>query len=212
MTWSSDLRSVRPLTPNFAVFISAPRAASVVAKGEATLWALDRISFRTILLDVSMLVPFSTCQHIASDTTSPCAIVQSQHTSRKRRMYETFLLSVPILASLEGYERAKIADALESRTFQSGEQVIQEGESGDEFYIIESGTALVEKSDTGVIGELKRGDYFGGQSLCTNLTDTVLIHLSIPLKRTCPSEPSPASGNGESWWSSWRQAEGRCAR
>jgi cAMP-dependent protein kinase regulator len=93
-------------------------------------------------------------------------------------MYETFLLSVPILASLEGYERAKIADALESRTFQSGEQVIQEGESGDEFYIIESGTALVEKSDTGVIGELKRGDYFGGQSLCTNLTDTVLIRLS----------------------------------
>ena len=34
---------------------SAPRAASVIAKGDGTLWALDRISFRTILLDVSSL-------------------------------------------------------------------------------------------------------------------------------------------------------------
>jgi CRP-like cAMP-binding protein len=36
---------------------SAPRAATVVAKTQGTLWALDRISFRTILLDVSSSFP-----------------------------------------------------------------------------------------------------------------------------------------------------------
>lgn len=115
-------------------------------------------------------------------------------------MYETFLTSVPILASLEGYERAKIADALESRTFQSGEQVIQEGESGDEFYIIESGTALVEKADAGVIGELKRGDYFGGKSY-SPFQRLAFAHLvsSCGVYRTRPLEPGPTSGDCQGW-------------
>jgi cAMP-dependent protein kinase regulator len=77
-------------------------------------------------------------------------------------MYETFLATVPILSSLETYERSKIADALESRTYQAGEEVIKEGEPGDDFYLIESGVAQVEKQGAGVIGELSKGDYFGG--------------------------------------------------
>lgn len=78
-------------------------------------------------------------------------------------MYESFLATVPILSSLEGYERAKIADALESRTFQPGEVVIEEGEAGDEFYLIESGDAEVSKQSSGVVGRLGKGDYFGGE-------------------------------------------------
>jgi hypothetical protein len=123
-------------------------------------------------------------------------------------MYETFLLSVPILASLEGYERAKIADALESRTYQSGELVIQEGESGDDFYIIESGSALVEKSDAGVIGELKRGDYFGGKRLyyfrpelvygSRNMATPAILH-----NRTSPSQSRTSSRDCQGGRSIW---------
>jgi cAMP-dependent protein kinase regulator len=80
-------------------------------------------------------------------------------------MYENFLASVPILASLEAHARAKVADALESKTYQPGETIISEGEPGDEFFLVESGVAIVEKSGSGVIGELSRGDYFGGMSL-----------------------------------------------
>ncbi|GHJ85485.1 hypothetical protein NliqN6_1887 [Naganishia liquefaciens] len=121
-----------------ALMYNAPRSATVVAQTKGTLWALDRISFRTILLD---------------------------HTSRKRRMYETFLAIVPILASLEPHERAKIADALESRTYQNGENVVTEGEVGETFFLIESGTAEVEKAGAGVVGELGKGDYFGELAL-----------------------------------------------
>ena len=78
-------------------------------------------------------------------------------------MYETFLAIVPILASLEPHERAKIADALESRTYQNGENVVTEGEVGETFFLIESGTAEVEKAGAGVVGELGKGDYFGGE-------------------------------------------------
>jgi CRP-like cAMP-binding protein len=34
---------------------SAPRAASIISITPCTLWALDRVSFRTILLDVRLL-------------------------------------------------------------------------------------------------------------------------------------------------------------
>lgn len=77
-------------------------------------------------------------------------------------MYETFLASVDILSSLEGYERAKIADALESRSYAPGQVVIQEGEQGDEFYLIENGVATVEKGGS-QIAEMSKGDYFGGE-------------------------------------------------
>ena len=126
-------------------------------------------------------------------------------------MYETFLTSVPILASLEGYERAKIADALETRTFQSGERVIREGESGDEFYIIESGTALVEKSDAGVIGELKRGDYFGGELGSVRAAANLALMRSFSC-RTCALEPRASSSDGQGWGEGWREVAGRRSR
>jgi hypothetical protein len=83
-------------------------------------------------------------------------------------LYESFLSEVPILASLQSQERAKIADVLESRTYAKDETVIVEGEAGEEFFLVESGTAVAIKR--GVDGEetvLKtygKGDYFGGES------------------------------------------------
>lgn len=90
-----------------------------------------------------------------------------QHTSRKRRLYESFLSEVPILASLQPQERAKIADVLESRIFSEGEDVIREGDAGEEFFLVESGTAVAVKRDANghesVVKQYTKGDYFGGQ-------------------------------------------------
>ena len=81
-------------------------------------------------------------------------------------MYEDFLEEVPILVSLEPYERHKISDALESVTFKDGDVIIKQGDVGDNFYIIESGTVRVVQLDgNGIEHELpglKKGDYFGG--------------------------------------------------
>jgi cAMP-dependent protein kinase regulator len=123
-----------------ALMYNAPRAATVVATSDCVLWALDRVTFRRILME---------------------------NTSRKRRMYEAFLEEVPILVSLEAYERHKIADALESVVFNDGDLVIKQGDVGDNFYIIESGEATISKTDDNGIEHpghvLSRGDYFGGK-------------------------------------------------
>ncbi|EIW68872.1 hypothetical protein TREMEDRAFT_44181 [Tremella mesenterica DSM 1558] len=134
-----------------ALMHNAPRAASIISITPCTVWALDRVSFRTILLD---------------------------HTSRKRRLYETFLSEVPILASLQPQERAKIADVLESRTFAAGENVITEGDAGEEFFLIESGQAVaVKKSEGGetMVKQLGKGHYFGELALINRQTRAATV-------------------------------------
>ncbi|KAJ2779915.1 hypothetical protein H4R18_003730 [Coemansia javaensis] len=125
-----------------ALMYNAPRAATVTATADATLWALDRITFRSLLME---------------------------RTSRKRRMYEQFLETVPLLKSLEAYERQKIADALESVTYADGDTIVRQGDLGDDFFLIELGTVRVYKTDdAGVRREyppLSQGGYFGELAL-----------------------------------------------
>ena len=123
-----------------ALMYNAPRAATIISTvPHAILWSLDRVTFRRILME---------------------------NTFKRRRMYEAFLEEVPILTELTMAERAKVADALQTHTFGPGETIIREGDPGDNFYIVESGTADVFK--IGVVGALKtygKGDYFGELAL-----------------------------------------------
>jgi len=124
-----------------ALMYNAPRAATVVStEKESTLWALDRVTFRRILMDSAF---------------------------QRRRMYESFLEEVPLLSTLTLYERSKIADALDTRKFAPGETIIKEGDPGEAFFILESGEAEVYKNESGgrVIKEYKKGDYFGELAL-----------------------------------------------
>nr|CAG8469954.1 4876_t:CDS:2 [Entrophospora candida] len=142
-----------------ALMYNAPRAATVIATSDSVLWALDRVTFRRILME---------------------------NTSRKRRMYESFLEEVPLLMSLESYERHKIADALESLYYEDGELVIEQGDIGNNFYLIEFGDARVTKfDDDGIEHELpglKKGDYFGELALLNNKPRAVNIRAKGRLK------------------------------
>ncbi|KAJ2557500.1 hypothetical protein EV175_001312 [Coemansia sp. RSA 1933] len=128
-----------------ALMYNAPRAATVTATSDSTLWALDRITFRSLLME---------------------------RTSRKRRLYERFLETVPLLKSLEPYERQKIADALESVTYDENETIVKQGDPGNDFFLIETGTVRVYKTDSnGVTREypsLSQGGYFGELALLDN--------------------------------------------
>ena len=126
-----------------ALMYGHPRAASIIASKPSTLWRLDRISFRTIIL-------------------------KAAHT--RRTMYEEFLASVPVLRSLSPEERSKIADVLGSRVYEDGEDVVVEGEMGDTFYLVEEGGAVaLKKNPDGsgemVVKEYEKGGYFGGTSI-----------------------------------------------
>lgn len=122
-----------------ALMYNAPRAATVMSTTpQNVLWALDRVTFRRILME---------------------------NTFKKRRMYESFLEEVSLLSSLVAYERSKIADALDTTQFEEGETIIKEGDPGDRFYIMEQGQANVVREDQGVLRSLTKGDYFGELAL-----------------------------------------------
>lgn len=127
-----------------ALMYNAPRAATVISTEPAsTLWALDRVTFRRILMDSAF---------------------------QRRRMYEKFLEEVPLLSTLTLYERSKIADALDTQKFPPGSTIIREGDPGEAFFLLESGEAEAYKRDEGdaPVKRYKKGDYFGELALLDN--------------------------------------------
>lgn len=122
-----------------ALMYNAPRAATVVSTDSSTLWALDRITFRRILMDSAF---------------------------QRRRMYEGFLEEVPLLSSLTPYERSKIADALETKKYPPGTTIIQEGDVGESFFLLEAGEAQVFKRGIDApVNQYHKGHYFGELAL-----------------------------------------------
>jgi len=123
-----------------ALMYNAPRAATVIsADAGCTLWALDRVTFRRILMD---------------------------STFQRRRLYESFLEEVPLLSTLTKYERSKIADALDTQKYPAGTTIIKEGDAGEAFYLLESGEAEAFKDGTdGPVKQYSKGDYFGELAL-----------------------------------------------
>lgn len=125
-----------------ALMYNAPRAATAIAASDVTLWALDRLTFRRILLE---------------------------GTFNRRLMYEDFLKDIDILKSLTDLERSKLADALFTEIHKEGDKIVTEGEQGENFYLIESGTCLVSSEKYGEIKKLTKGDYFGELALIKDL-------------------------------------------
>merc|ERR1712241_1591327 len=101
-----------------ALLYNMPRAASVKAETDGSLWAMDRQTFRKIVLKAAF---------------------------QKRKMYESFLENVRLLESLEKYERENIADALVSQTYSAGEPVVKQGDRANGMYFVEAGTLVVLK-------------------------------------------------------------------
>ena len=48
-----------------------------------------------------------------------------------------FSPQVPLLSSMDAYERSQLADALKVENFKKDDKIITEGEPGDKFYILE---------------------------------------------------------------------------
>ncbi|XP_040850359.1 cAMP-dependent protein kinase type II-alpha regulatory subunit isoform X3 [Ochotona curzoniae] len=135
-----------------ALMYNTPRAATIVATSEGSLWGLDRVTFRRIIV---------------------------KNNAKKRKMFESFIESVPLLKSLEVSERMKIVDVIGEKVYKDGERIITQGEKADSFYIIESGEVrILIKSKTKSskdggnqeveIARCHKGQYFGELALVTN--------------------------------------------
>jgi len=122
-----------------ALMYNAPRAATVKSCEDCSIWRLDQMSFKQILMGAAI---------------------------QKREKYMSFLENVPILKEMAEHERMVLADALRERIFTKGDLIVKQGESGDEFYLIASGSVKVER-DGSYVSNLDEGSYFGEVALLT---------------------------------------------
>jgi cAMP-dependent protein kinase regulator len=126
-----------------ALMYNMPRAATIIATTKGKLWALDRLTFKRIVLKSAF---------------------------EKRKMYEGLLENMPMFESLNGYERMNVADALFSREFKDGEAIIKQGEQAKCMYFVETGQVRCVMELDGKSKEIKvynKGEYFGELALLT---------------------------------------------
>ncbi|PRT53802.1 cAMP-dependent protein kinase regulatory subunit [Wickerhamiella sorbophila] len=137
-----------------ALLHNAPRAASVRATTDLKVWALDRITFKEIV----MLKLYAKREH-----------------SRK------VLSNVDILQHLEPAAQLKLADALQPVSYNTGEVIVKEGDEGDNFYLIDEGEVDVSVNGKPV-NTLGRGGYFGELALLYNAPRQATVVARTPLK------------------------------
>ena len=127
-----------------ALMYNAPRAATCRAKGEVKLWALDRVSFKVIVVAAAM---------------------------QKREKFVGFLKKVPILESMTEMELMTMADSMAEEKYNSGDVICTQGDAGNFFYIVHEGEAICKQKDADgsdkVVAELSSGNYFGEIALLT---------------------------------------------
>jgi len=127
-----------------ALMYNTPRAATIVGTSDGILWALDRATFRRILLRAA---------------------------AKKRKMHEELLNNVPMFAETSEYERMNLADALQTVYVKNGEQIIKQGDDAEHMYFVEKGEVVIKIVDAGnelEIARCQKGGYFGELALITH--------------------------------------------
>ncbi|KAL7674502.1 hypothetical protein ACOME3_000779 [Neoechinorhynchus agilis] len=153
-----------------ALIYGTPRAATVRAESDyVKLWAIDRDTYRRILMG---------------------------STIKKRKTYEEFLSKVPLLQSLDSWERLTIADSLEQVSFPPDTDVVVQGDDGDDFFMILEGQAVVTQrkirdndnkkvdmdSQSLEVGSLGPSDYFGEIALLLDQPRAATVTSKTQLK------------------------------
>ncbi|GMI14222.1 hypothetical protein TrVE_jg1126 [Triparma verrucosa] len=118
-----------------------PRAATVTATSDGIVWALARQAFKAMLMR------------------------KVSHTNLIK-----ILKKVDILKQLPIPQLQRLCDVLGEQTFSDGQNIVNQGEKGDHFYIVSSGECMCTTIDPKTKAEkelqrLKTNDYFGERSL-----------------------------------------------
>jgi len=137
---------------DLALLYNAPRAATVIAVKPSVVWCIDRATFNNL--------------------------VKNELRQAKERRLE-FLKSVEVLKTLDPDQLAKLVDVLRERRFGDGVIVIQEGDDGDDFFILEKGRCRASKGGE-FLHEYEPGTYFGELALLENQKRAAQISTTTP--------------------------------
>lgn len=139
-----------------ALMYNMPRAATITAKNDGKLWALDRLTFKRIVLKSAF---------------------------EKRKMYEGLLEKMPMFKSLNAYERMNVADALFSKSYNDGDAIIKQDEEAKNMFFVETGKVRIVREQDGKNIELavcEQGGYFGELALLTKKPRAATVYASGP--------------------------------
>lgn len=132
-----------------ALMYNCPRAATIIATTDGSLWAMDRVTFRRIIV---------------------------KNAAKKRKAYEDFLETVPCLSTLTIEERMKVADAMVTKTYKNGEFILRQGDPADYFYMVAEGHVVIKRrgdnpnnpEEEVQLQRYSKGAYFGELALLQN--------------------------------------------
>jgi cAMP-dependent protein kinase regulator len=119
--------------PRAVIFFFYPKKASILAKTDCILFALDRQTFNHIVKDSAI---------------------------KKRQKYEDFLNSWDLLTKLDSYQKMLVADGFDCLHFNKGEVILKKGDTQTGIYIVESGSVVAKNGDK-IEFEYTNKSYFG---------------------------------------------------
>lgn len=130
-----------------ALMYGTLRQATIKATADMVLYAMDGMAYKHLIMSSSL---------------------------KKREQYDEILKKVKILEELDSWERKQVADALEAAYFEDGVSIVKQGDTGNEFFIILEGTAIVTQTndagESGQVAELGPADFFGEIAMLTQET------------------------------------------
>lgn len=122
---------------DLALIQDSPRTATIKTIENTTLWGLDRFSFKKATQEVNL---------------------------QNYEENKSFVESVPLFTYLTHAQKDALLECIASLRYNPGEKIVREGDLGELFYIIKSGTASCSKNGR-QLRLLCKGDFFGEQSL-----------------------------------------------
>lgn len=155
-----------------ALLYNDRRTATVKAVDECKTWVLEGKTFKNIIIKATVQK----------------RNIELGFLERVQMFSNTLLMLISFfIENLDRYEKLKLIDGLESKTFIKGECMIKEGEEGDYFYIIEQGEVECVKDpedpsqDKIHVRDLSRGEHFGELALINNVKRTLSVRAKSDL-------------------------------
>jgi len=151
--------------------ISQPTQVSAVAKTDVTLLAVE-----SDFLDLVM-------------AWSESGEEEAENTPRKTGDddgdWMSSLLQAPLFAKLPPSNIRQLFARFTPQKVQADETIIKQGERGELFYVVESGSATVMDANGKILAALRPGNYFGEEALVGDTTRNATVKMLTPGKLMC---------------------------